>query len=457
MGARTLPEDPSFPQLGIAGDPESMREVFQKHLLSVGEEAYQVRDCRLSGIRYGRDATRCVLQYTLRLAEADTGYERIQWVTGVIYFAEDRARQKWEKLRTFDPGEIPDVFSTFEPFSFIPELGMLVEVFPYDRRLPTLPLLMAGPSPELEPLLLARFGPGDWHTEAWNVEPIRYRAEWRAILRLTVRARDDATGAARERRFYAKVYRNERGEQTYRTLQDLQEIGDDGGGFTVGGTVAYLGHLRTLVLDEAPGTSLEQVLLRGRGAVEAARRVARALAAFNQADVTATRQHPLPDQVAALERTGKLLQRACPHLRVEVEAIIDAVVAGLEEVQPGPTHLDLKADHAFLDGERVVFIDFDGFAGADPVLDPALLLARLAAMPDRLPLPRRRIQTAARAFAEEYMAHVPRAWRGRLPLHYAGALLRVAPGFFRRQESDWPDRIATLVEEAKDSVAGRIW
>jgi phosphotransferase family enzyme len=456
MGAKTLPEDPSFPQLGIAGDPESMREVFQRHFLPLGEKAYHVRDCHLSGVRYGRDGTRCVLQYTLRLAEADTGYERIQWVTSVMY-AGDQTRRRWEKLRTFDPGEIPDVFSTFEPFSFIPELGMLVQVFPYDRRLPTLPPLMAGPSPELEPLLLARFGPGDWRTEAWTVEPIQYRAEWRAILRLTVRAQDDATGATEERRFYVKVYRNERGEQTYRTLQALRGMADAGGGFTVGGTVAYLSHLRALVLEEAPGTSLEQVLLRGRGAVEAARKVARALAAFNQADVTTTRRHPLPDQVAALERAGNLLRRACPHLRAEVEAIIDAVVAGLEEVPPGPTHRDFKADHAFLDGERVVFIDFDSFAGSDPVLDPAFLLARLAAMPDRLPVPRLRIQTAARAFAEEYFAHVPRAWRGRLPVRYAGALLEVAPGFFRRQGPDWPDRIATLVEEARNSLAGRIW
>jgi hypothetical protein len=316
---------------------------------------------------------------------------------------------------------------------------------------------MAGPLPELEPLLLARFGPGDWHTEAWNVEPIRYRAEWRAILRLTVRAQDDATGATEERRFYVKVYRDETGERSYRALQALQELADVGGGFTVGGTVAYLSHLRALVLEEAPGTSLEQVLLRGRGTVEAARRVARALAAFNQADVTMTRRHPLPDQIAALERAGNLLRRACPHLRGEVEAIIDAVVAGLEEVPPGPTHRDLKADHAFLDGERVVFIDFDSFAGADPVLDPAFLLARLAAMPDRTPVSRLRIQPAARAFAEEYFAHVPRAWRARLPLHYAGALLEVAPGFFRRQEPEWPDRIATLVEEARDSLTGRIW
>ena len=188
--------DPSFPQLQVAGDPESMRGVFQRHLRPLNNKAYQVRDCRLSRIRYRR-GERCVLQYTLRLAEADTGSERIQWVTGVMY-ADDKTRRKWEKLRVSYPKENSEIISTFEPFSFIPDLGMLVQVFPYDRRLPTLPLLIAGPLPELESPLLARFGSGNWRTEVWNVEPVRYRAGLGAALRLTVQGQDDATGRRME-------------------------------------------------------------------------------------------------------------------------------------------------------------------------------------------------------------------------------------------------------------------
>jgi hypothetical protein len=122
-----------------------------------------------------------------------------------------------------------------------------------------------------------------------------------------------------------------------------------------------------------------------------------------------------------------------------------------------PTHRDLKADHIFLDGERTIFIDLDSFAKADPVLDPAHLLARLAAMPALFPIPRQRARAAAWEFAEEYFSHVPGAWHERLPFHYAGTLLEVAHGFFRRQAPDWPDRIAGLVEEARDSLAGKVW
>src|SRR5918995_2315942 len=288
MSVKLLLADPSFPQLQVAGDPESMRVLFQKHLRPLNNKAYQVRDCRLSRVRYRRGA-RCVLQYTLRLAEADTGSERIQWVTGVMY-ADDKTRRKWEKLRVSYPKDVSEIISTFEPFSFIPELGMLVQVFPYDRRLPTLPLLIAEPLPELKLPLLARFGPGSWRTEVWNVEPVRYRAELGAALRLTVQGQDDATSRRIERRFYAKVYRNgDKGQQTHQVLRALWKESHPGGeGFTVARPLAYLSGLRTLLQEEAPGAALDEILLGDGDATGAVRRAAQALAAFNQGDAPAT-------------------------------------------------------------------------------------------------------------------------------------------------------------------------
>ena len=450
--------DPSFPQLQVAGDPESMRGVFQEHLRPLNNKAYHVRDCRLSRIRYRR-GERCVLQYSLRLAEADTGSEQIQWVTCVMYAA-DKTRRKWEKLRVSLPKDTSEINSPFEPFCFIPDLGMLVQVFPYDRRLPTLPLLIAEPLPELESPLLARFGPGSWRTKLWNVEPVRYRAELGAALRLTVQGQDDATGKRIERSFYAKVYRDEgQGQQTHKVLRELwSQAGANGEAFTVVRPVSYLSDFRALILEEAPGMTLEEILLGQSDTNQAVRRVAQALAAFNQGDAPArTRECLLADQQAVLERARRLLEWACPQMRLEVESIIEGVLAGLEEVPLGPTHRDLKPDHIFVDGERTIFIDLDSFAKADPVLDPAYLLARLAAMPALFPIAPERARAVAREFAEEYFSHVPGAWQERLPFHYAGALLKAAQGFFRRQVPDWPGRIATLLEEARASLAGRVW
>ena len=458
MSVKQFPVDPAFPQLRIATDPESMREVFQEHLRPLGERSYHIRDCHLSRIRY-RQGARCVLQYTLSLAEPGTGRERSQWVTGVMY-AENRTRRKWEKLRASGMGQdIPDAFATFEPFAFIPDLEMLVQVFPYDRRLPALPLLMAGPSPEIEPPILARFEPGDWHVEAWNVEPVRYRAELGAALRLTVQARDAATSRTQERRFYAKVYPDEdTGERTYQGLRALwNEVSPDGEGFTVARPIAYLGSLRTLLQEEASGTSLQDILLQDNGTTLAMRQAASALAALHLGNAATPQHRPLEDEVAALERSGRLLRWACPRLATEVDAIVGAVAAGLEEAPSAPTHGDLKADHILLDGDRLTLLDLEWFADTDPLLDSASILAELASMPLRSAVPPHRSETAALVFADEYFSRVPRAWRSRLPGRYAGAALKEAAGFFRRQEPDWPSKIATLMKEARDSLAGRVW
>ena len=458
LNAKSFPVDPSLPQLEIIGDPELMREVFQRHLRPLDGENYQVRECLISHTRY-RMATRCVLQYTLRLANPETGRERSQWVTGVMY-AGDRTRRIWEELRRSDLGRaVPGASPTFAPFSYIPDLDMLVQVFPYDRRLPALPLLMEGPPPELEPLLLARFGLGDWRAEAWNVEPVRYLTEKRATLRLTARAQDAATGRAEEKRFYAKVYHDEEGEQTHQVLRALWEKADVGeAGFTVARPIAYLSDLRTLVQEEVSGTSLQDMLRRGDDVTSVVRKVARALATLHlNNDVVAPRHHRLRDNVARLERAGKFLQRTCPHLRTEIEEAVGGVVAGLEEAPLAPTHGDLRPDHIMLDGDRLILIDLDDFAWGDPILDVGRLSAVLAKVHLRSPLHHDHPRAVAQTFVEEYFAHVPEAWRTRLPLHYAGAYLRLAFGLLRHQSPGWPDKVEAMVEEARDSLAGKVW
>ena len=417
MNLEAFPADPGLPQLKDASDPELMRDLFRGHLSPLPGRVYHIQDCLLSWVRYLR-GVRCMFQYTLRLVEPGTGRERSQWVTGVIY-AEDRAERIWRKLRAAHPGqEAPQAFLTFEPVSFIPGLSMLVQVFPYDHRLPAVPLLMAGPPRDLESLFSTRCGRDDWGVDVWNIEPIRYRAGARAVLRYEAEIRDAATGRRKERRFYVKVCRGEEGERTYQVLQALWKRAEAGGeGFTVGKPIAYLPNLHALLQEESPGTSLGEVLLQDREIPLAARRIAQALATFNQDDVPTTRRHSREDEISDLRWVGNMLQWACPHLAAEVDRIIGAVVAGLEEVPPGPTHRDLKPDHLLLDGDRLALLDLDFLAEADPVLDPATLLAHLCSMPLRFPIPRDRARMAARTFAEEYFVHVPKAWRRRLPLY----------------------------------------
>ena len=139
-----------------------------------------------------------------------------------------------------------------------------------------------------------------------------------------------------------------------------------------------------------------------------------------------------------------------------IEEIVGAVISDLEEIPPALTHLDLKLDHILLDGERTALIDLDSFAGADPLLDTAGVLVRLGGMSLLFPaFDEERGRDYERAFADEYFGRVPEAWRDRLPVHYAGAALKMAVGFFRRQEAGWPAKIESLLNTAGESLAGR--
>ncbi len=318
---------------------------------------------------------------------------------------------------------------------------------------------MAGPLPELEPLLLARFGAGNWRVQAWDIEPIRYLPSERATLQLTAQAQDATTGRTERRRFYAKVYHDEAGKRTHQVLQLLwHRASADGEGFTVGRPVAYLDSLQTLIQEEADGVSFEDILFQQEDeATLAARKVARALATLHLSQIDTPQLRRLQDESSNLEYIEKLLRQACPHLMPEVEEIIVTVTAGLEEVPPAPTHGDLSLEHILIDDDHLALIDLDSFARGDPVVDAAQVLAYLAALPLRSPLSHGRAQIVARVFAEEYFSRVPEVWRSRLSVQYAGAILEVAAGFFNSQEPGWPAKIEALTEEAKDSLAGKVW
>jgi len=452
-------EDASLPQVRIASDSMRMREVFRGHLRPFGRNTYRIQDCVLACVKY-RQADRCLLQYNLRLVDAKTGQESIQWVTGLIgpgNFAE----QMWQEHQASDrKSENPSAFQTFEPVSFIPKLGMLVHVFPYDRRLLSLPLFIAGPPSAVKRLLIAEFGPGKWHAEAWDTDLIRYRAEKTSVLRYLVKAQHGTTGKSEERRFYLKIYGNENGVETYRVLRRLwSRENTKSENFMVARPIAYLSGVHALIQEEASGISFQQILQCGpdEEAASAARKVAAALAALHFDQIPTTRQHLFHKEVRRLKKDWETLRSACPHLKKELDAVVGAIVAGLEEVPLRPAHLDLKTDHILFNGGRCTLLDFDSFAEADPILDAARMLAQIGAMRFRFPVPEARLRMAACAFDEEYFNRVPEDWRKRLRMVYASGILRVSLGFLRRHESQWPETVAVLLFEANRSLAGRFW
>jgi hypothetical protein len=447
---------PALPQLKTATDADLMLEIFRKHLRSVPGKAWDIRSCEISRVR-AHPGESAVILYILHIADPSNGQERDQWVTGEL----DQAAHNelsWGELYTAARQGNSKAFDTFDPVSFIDELGMLVQVYPFDRRLPGLADLVAGPPPELEPVLLASLGPGIWTAE-WTVETVRYHVLLRSTLLYSVKAQEAESGRVECKRFYVKVYRGDEGEAMRKVLDGRSRQEN---GFAVPSLLAYLPHHGALVLEEALGTSLRKLVSAGDQVEAMLSHVGRALAAFHQGDIAGLPSHGLADELALLERSKAFLVSTCPHLQARLESVFEALKAGLQEVPPGPTHLALRLDPILVNGDRLWLIDLDSLSAADPVLDAAFFLANLTSLRIRAKLDDETSRRLARSFAESYFAQVPSAWLARLPVHYAGALLKAARNVYRRKvfrpnSQRWLDTVTAMLKEAEDALAGKVW
>jgi hypothetical protein len=353
----------------------------------------------------------------------------------------------------------------------VPDLDLLLQVFPFDHELPALEPLMAGALPGLHAPILARFGPGDWRLDEWKSESIRYRVDLRASVKLTVRASELGSGSASERRFFAKVYAGgERAERAWGVQQMLATaLPSASEPMGLAPLVAYLPDDRVLVQEEVRAISLPQLLESNypEKADDAVRRAARAIAALHRLPVTAPKHRIELDRTDPRRLLGRAetLRHSRPDLVpvvAEIEASILDSLAAIGQHPSVPVHGDLKLAHVLLDEDRVVLLDLDKFAAGEPMLDVVSML-----------MPLRREQESdstgsslARAFAEEYFAHVPAEWKQRLIPHYAWALLREASAFGsgagagqgkakpgRRERRE--NRAESLIEEARAVLAGR--
>jgi hypothetical protein len=456
---QAFPAHPHFPQLKTACDPASMLEIFRANLRPTDEKV-QIQACAPVKLRLRNSGARCLLQYVLRLVGSN-GTRSNAWVTCVIYAQPGEAEKAWTEQSAADSlRTIPASLLAFEPLALIPDLQMLVQVFPHDRLIPNLPAVVGGPWPELERLLLHSLGPGQWRLDQQTVEPLRYLAGDTAVLRYTLTFQNPAEAARQIKRFYVKVYRTRHGADVFRLLRSArEEHGSGGEQFAVVEPLTYCAERRCLVLHEAPGRSLQEVLLGPGDPLRAVRGVALALAAFHQSGIPATSRRSAEEQVGFLNRAAELLCWACPASSGLITALVEEVGAGLGDVPAVPIHWDLKSDHIFIGPDRVLFVDLDTVCLGDPARDPAHLAAHIACRIDLPHLPAQLARSCAQGLVEEYFAHVPDSWREQFNLQYVIAALEAACGLFKRQESGWPERAAAAIEEAgralSNGAAGR--
>jgi hypothetical protein len=445
-------------------DARQMREIFQRHLVPTDNSSGVVESCTVDFVRQA--SSRCLVQYTLQFRATEHGPPRSKVVTGVTY-DDGRATRILARARRSGLRVIKTADMALFAVAYVPELNMLLQVFPYDFRLPALAQLMQGAPPEVATALAGEFGPGDWRLETWAAESVRYRVDMRAMVRLDVGAREAGSGQGAHRRAYAKIYREmEEGERAYVLQRALWErASTDDTSFVVARPIAYLDGLRTLILDEVIGDRFLDILRSAEEALPAARLAARAAAALHQSSIDESliaRERPPRDELTRLKETTERLQVAVPDLDQAVAEVSSVIATSFANGPSAPTHFDLKPAHVLLDDDRVALLDFDKLVLGDPMVDVAGLLTHIGKERGHSQRRQMRTEAIARTFVEEYFSHVPAGWYDRLPAFYALNLLVEAArtgssmrGRAERADSD--NRMAVLIRAAHNAAAGNLW
>jgi hypothetical protein len=442
-----------FPHLDVARDPERMIPILQNHLRPANGTAIAVQGCAVDYVRQSQG--RLLLQYMVRLAEPASGRAWDQRVTGVSY-GEDRTDRLVKRLLASGAAATQPVGEpALLPLAYVPELDLMLQVFPYDHHLPALALLLQ-PSLTVTQSLLDGDA-ADWTIEAWQAEVLRYRPDQRAAVRLDIRARHVNGDRIATPRAYAKVYaERQEGERAHRLQTALWAAAQEGEtAFTVAQPIAYVASLSTMLLGEAPGVRLLDIARRGESAeaVAAMRRAARAIAALHQVRLDGVLASARRDERARLSEVAGMLREIAPDQAETIDALAATIAAALGEASLAPTHFDLKLGHVLIADDGVALLDFDKMALADPLIDVANLSASLGTEREGSPQRVKRRTVLAEVFLAEYLSHVPADWRPRLPARFALATLAEAATTGRglRGRPGRDNRAARVVAALRDA------
>lgn len=243
---------------------------------------------------------------------------------------------------------------------------------------PRLPALARATHPQAMAALLhaALKETAGWPRGAIRLQVLKYKPGKHCVIRYRAES-----AAYRLPAVIGKLYRGERGLQRFRTMEALWRAAEAAPGQAPGlaRPLAFLPVLGMVLQSEVPGIQLG-ALPETAALPAAVTRTGRHVGMLHSLKVAGGAPKTMADHLAKLCHPGTdKLAAAFPALRGQVRRIL-AGLREAERAQPElrcPVHGDLNLQQIFIDGERVYFIDLDGFARAHPALDGGNLLSAL--------------------------------------------------------------------------------
>jgi hypothetical protein len=441
-------------------DSEHMLGVFRHELSRLTEQPIRVTSCKAK-LRRTRAAARAGrIEVVYRVGIEQGGLPEREYI--LLGTAPEGAEflLGTERRSPVHPRVLPFHASAVH----LAELDLGLLFFPMDPALPALGEITGDSCASLLAPYLQECRAGH-ALERVDCELKQYKPFKRAVLRLT--AHFSESGAP-SRSFYAKLFTDECGRDTYRELSALWSAVQSASYLRLPEPLGYDAERRMLLLSEAPGqrdlSDWVRCLERGRplppgvGLARAERcmvSAARGLVELQRSGIRPARTFTSRSVLERLRRDLVPLRGRLPGgLLREVEQLL-TLLSGRVPVAESlvPAHGCYRHKQMVGDERGLFLIDWDGLALADAAMDAATFLGKLRQKHLRQPGSAPQLERLAALFRSEFLAGSPQVTAGQLALQEGIVIAEDLLRSFRVPADErMPDEIRNLLAAARASL-----
>ena len=357
-------------------DPERMKDILQHRLPAFSNQRKIITSCELGYTRYKtyRKPSSYVkstlsICYHLKVTDPTTREPGEQILYARAYL-DNHSKTEFANMKAF-----PTVSAGFEePYQHLPDLDMIVWLFPNDPALSHLPEC-------IDPAKVRRHLPYDRLPSGFDgpedilevdAEVVHYRPEIRCTTQY--RLQWGAADSAQKITLFGKTFRDDQGKALLeRSNALLRESERDADSFLIAQPLGYSEEINTIwqtglygnpLVDSINKTSVHNLL----------KTVASGLAVLHQSGLRSPVKITLVQHMLEIKKKIAKLVQAFPQLSEPLKSIEQQLEQGSTEFYPLPDtiiHADFTVQQLLVCGDKIACFDFDEFSMGDPTQDVA--------------------------------------------------------------------------------------
>jgi hypothetical protein len=410
-GRTVLTPSPAYEHLALATRPEAMKSVFRRELAKRWLRSVRIQDFFIPRVLPAKDG-RLSIQYCFST------------------FEEGDAKRNWMFFgHLLGSSECMDCYEPSQEMIVLPQLRLLVPVFPFDRKLKIMQQFV---SKEFAvDMLRSVASETDQLHSAFieDIELLGYRPERRAVFRIWLRDQ------GRLEYMIAKLAQPEKSASIFARLKQLEEAGfhsQTPDGITVPHPIAHLPG-GVVFMEEVPDPSLHG-LLESPNFVAGCANAAYALNKLHNSLMQDLPVHTVEEEKELLRGLTARITEIYPQIAEKLKTRLFWLEQNApEQVEQAdvPIHRDFYDKQVLVGLERTTLLDVDTISLGDPALDGGNFLAHLYLRASQVPSLASRITAGQQVFIDTYHTDDKSFWH-RAEWWKAAALLRLICIYFLR-------------------------